>query len=103
MSPFSFSAHHFAPLIAASNKDALAFSLKDGEFGLEVLIKFGEGDGEKLALADMDLEVSAESLRLGTKYGDAWVDLGGYAINEEEVKAKMSQKKRTLKVTLGKK
>jgi hypothetical protein len=51
----------------------------------------------------MDLEVSEESLRLGTKYGDAWVDLAGYAINEEEVKAKMSQKKRTLKVTLGKK
>ncbi|GMH59918.1 hypothetical protein TrRE_jg3306 [Triparma retinervis] len=87
----------------ASKKDALAFSLKDGAEGLEVLIKFGEGDGEKLALADMDLEVSEESLRLGTKYGDAWVDLAGYAINEEEVKAKMSQKKRTLKVTLGKK
>mmetsp|Transcript_4429 Transcript_4429/g.8928 ORF Transcript_4429/g.8928 Transcript_4429/m.8928 type:complete len:296 (-) Transcript_4429:27-914(-) len=87
----------------ASKKDALAFSLKDGPDGIEVLIKFGEGDGERLVLGEMDLEVSEDSLRLGTKYGDAWVDLGGYGIDQDEVKAKMSQKKRTLKVTLGKK
>lgn len=44
-------------------KGALAFSLKDGAGGLEVVIKFGEGEGGMLSLTDMDLEVSSDSLR----------------------------------------
>ena len=81
----------------------LGFSVKDSVQCVTVTIEFGKGDQEKLSLKDMDLEISDDNLRLCSKYGDALVDLKKYDLDcEEAVDAKMSQKKRTLKVQLSK-
>ncbi|GMH96213.1 hypothetical protein TrVE_jg6443 [Triparma verrucosa] len=84
----------------------LAYSTKvegDGSCVVTFDLKGGAGGvgGDKLSMDDMDLEVSEGGLRLMSKLGAAMVDLGGVGkINCEEVKAKLSQKKRTLRVTL---
>ncbi|GMH71904.1 hypothetical protein TL16_g05778 [Triparma laevis f. inornata] len=83
----------------------LAYSTKVEGDGCVVTFDLGKGCGEeKLRMNDMDLEVSEGGLRLVSKLGAAMVDLGGIIlggkIDCDSVKAKLSQKKKTLKVTL---
>eukprot|EP00518_Triparma_eleuthera_P003123 CAMPEP_0182460312 /NCGR_PEP_ID=MMETSP1319-20130603/5211_1 /TAXON_ID=172717 /ORGANISM="Bolidomonas pacifica, Strain RCC208" /LENGTH=664 /DNA_ID=CAMNT_0024659389 /DNA_START=180 /DNA_END=2174 /DNA_ORIENTATION=- len=85
---------------------SLAYSTKEdastNSITVTVDLSSAASSSAKLSMSDMDLEVSETTLRLVSKHGSAFVDLVA-PIDCDSVKAKLSQKKKTLKVILAKK
>ena len=81
----------------------LAYSTREDAVSnsITVTIYFSSSSTEKLSMDEMDLEVSETNLRLVSKHGSVVVDL--VPIDCNSVKAKLSQKKKTLRVTLARK
>ena len=83
---------------------SLAYSTKEDAAtnSITVTIDLSASPDPKLSMSDLDLEVSETNLRLASRHGSVFVVLPTEIICDS-VKAKLSQKKRTLKVILAKK
>ena len=88
-------------------KAQIPFTAETNDNTVSITLNMEGGGGGKLSLADMDLQVSSSYLLINTDFGSANINLckngGGGEVDEDSVKAKFSQKKRTLKITMQKK